>query len=304
MGNPRARYTVDGGPVPEVSDQPTADMQIVSVGYFETLQIGLRQGRLLNESDRADAPSVVVVSEAFVQREFPGEDPLGRRITLRRAVGDRADIEIVGVVENILQDRIALAGRAGEQMYFPVEQMALRAPSFAMRTAGDVTAIAADVRRAVWSVEADQPVARLRPLQAHIDESLAGPRAISLFLMVMGGIALTLAAMGVYGVMAHSVLQQRREIGIRMALGAGRGRVVRGVTRSGLGLIGAGIVLGLPFAYIMFRGTVTSLNLFNAEIGFGLPFALAGTLVVVAVLATVLPARRASTIAPVAALKE
>ena len=177
-------------------------------------------------------------------------------------------------------------------------------PSFAVRSAGDPADLSTAVRQAVWSLEPDQPIGQLRTLQAHIDESLAGPRAISLFLMVMGGIALSLAAMGIYGVMAHSVMQQQREIGIRMALGTRQSTVVSMITKGGLALVGMGLVLGLPLAYLMFRGTLSMLNLFSTEVGFAYPLALSGALLVTAVLATLLPARRASRITPLAALKE
>lgn len=242
---------------------------------------------------------VVLVSESLVTREFSDADPIGAQITVR----DESR-RIVGVVGNITQDRMALAGRSGEQLYLPIAQFPLRNPSFALRTAGDPTGLAGDVRQAVWSVEADQPVAQLQPLQSFIDESLAGPQAISSFLIVMGGIALALAAMGIYGVMSHAVTQQQREIGIRMALGAGRSTVVGMVARSGLGLIGIGVLGGLPLTFLMLRGTMSSLNLFETEVGFGYPLGLGSALIVVAVLATVVPARRASGVAPVAALKE
>jgi len=297
--NARASYTVDGRPEPEPTERPTADFQAVNPEYFATLDIALRQGRLLEESDRADAPPVAVVSEALVRRDFPDQDPIGSQITLQGT-----SRTIVGVVETILLDRIQLAGRAGEQIYVPVEQYPLANPRFAVRTQGDPSALAADVRRAVWSVEPDQPLALVRPLQDHIDESLAGPQAIGLFLMVMGGIALALAAMGIYGVMSHAVLQQQREIGIRMALGARRGKVVGMVARTGLRLVGIGLLAGLPLAYLMFRGTLVGLNIFDVDLGFGYPLGLSGALVAVALLATILPARRASGVAPVAALKE
>ena len=298
-GNPQTRYTVDGRPVPEPTERPTAGFQVVNQRYFETMDIPSRQGRLIEESDRAAAPLIAVVSEAFVAREFPGEDPIGKQITVR----DESR-QIVGVAGDILQDRMALAGRASEMIYLPIAQFPLRSPSFALRVAGDPTELAADVRQAVWSLEPDQPIGQLRTLQAHIDESLAGPRAISLFLMVMGAIALALAAMGIYGVMAHMVTQQQREIGIRMALGAGRGTVVGMITKSGLALVATGLLLGLPLAYLMFRGTLSMLNLFNAELGFGYPLALSGALVVTAIAATIIPARRASGVAPVSALNE
>ena len=299
FGNPTVRYAIDGRPPREASEQQVAGLQAVSAGYFRTLGIELRRGRLLGDEDRADAPAVAVVSEAFAAREFPDEEALGRRLTLRGT-----SREIVGVVEDIVQERIRLAGTAGEQVYVPLGQAPLRRPAFAVRTEGDPTALAADVRRAVWSVEADQPIASLQPLQAHIDASLGGPRAVALFLTAMGLMALALAAMGVYGVMSHSVVQQQREIGIRMALGARRGTVVAALTRAGLTLVGVGVALGLPIAFLMLRGTAASLSLFSTEVGLGYPLALGGSLILVAVLATVLPAGRASGVAPVVALKE
>jgi putative ABC transport system permease protein len=297
--NPQARYMVDGRPTLARNEQPVAGLQSVNAAYFETLAIDLLQGRLIGDTDRVDTDRVAVVSEAFARREFPDAEAIGQRITVE---GESRGI--VGVVEDITQDRMALAGRAGEQIYLPVEQAPLRNPSFAVRVAGDPSSASADVRAAIWSVEADQPIAQLQPLQAFMDESLAGPRSISAFLIVMGGIALALAAMGIYGVMAHSVQQQQREIGIRMALGAGRGTMVRMVTRSGLTLVGLGVLAGLPLAYLMFRATMAGLNLFETDVDYWYSLALGGALVGVAVLATVLPARRASAIAPVSALKE
>jgi ABC-type antimicrobial peptide transport system permease subunit len=212
--------------------------------------------------------------------------------------------EIVGVVENIVQERIPLAGRSGEQIYVPLAQAPSRTPAFAVRADGDPSALAADVRRAIWSVEPDQPIADLQSLQSHIDASLSGPRAIGVFLTAMGAIALALAAMGVYGVMAHSVVQQRRDIGVRIALGARRGEVVGALARSGLVRVGLGVVLGLPIALLMVRGALSSLNLFETDVGLRYPLGLGATLVAVAVVATLLPAGRASGVAPVVALKE
>jgi ABC-type antimicrobial peptide transport system permease subunit len=127
---------------------------------------------------------------------------------------------------------------------------------------------------------------------------------IAVFLTAMGAIALALAAMGVYGVMAHSVVQQRRDIGVRIALGARRGAVIGELARSGLGRVGLGFALGLPIAVLMVRGALSSLNLFETDIGLGYPLTLGAALAAVAVLATLLPAGRASGVAPVVALKE
>lgn len=297
--NARTTYTIDGRPLPESNERPSAGLQAVNAEYFETMGIPLRQGRLLVDSDREDAQAVVVISEGIASREFATEDPIGRSITLRGV-----SRQIVGIAADILQDRMAIAGRVADQIYVPAAQLPQRSVSFALRTAGDPAALAGDVRQAIWSVEADQPVADVRTLRDFIDESLAGPRSISVFLSVMGAIALALAAMGIYGVMSHSVTQQEREIGIRMALGAGQGTVVRSITRSGLALVFFGVVAGVPLSYLMLRSTLTSLDLFESEVSFGYPAALSAALVVVAVLATVLPARRASSVAPGAALKD
>jgi putative ABC transport system permease protein len=297
--NPQVPYTIDGRPAPEPTEQPTAGLQSVNAEYFRTLDVELLQGRSLVDTDRQDAERVAVVSASFAAREFPNEEPIGQRVTVREESWG-----IVGVVENISQERMALAGRAGEQIYLPIEQAPIRNPSFAVRVEGDPGAVAGDVRRAIWSVEGDQPIADFQTLEAFINESLAGPRSISAFLMAMGAIALALAAMGIYGVMAHSVTQQQREIGIRMALGASRGTVVGMVARSGLLLVGIGLAAGVPLAYLMLRSTMTGLGLFETDIQFWVPGALAATLVAVAVVATVVPAGRASGVAPVSALKE
>ena len=299
-GTPMTSYTIDGRPIPEPTEQPRSVFQIVNPTYFESLEIALLQGRLLEDSDREDGQRVIVVSQAFVDREFPEEDPLGKGVTVR----EESRI-IVGVVENIMQERIAIAGRRGEAIYLPYAQDAARNPSFALRTTTpDPTSLAADVRQAVWSVEPDQPLAQLRSFEAHRSESLAGPEAISSFLVVIGGIALILAAMGIYGVMSHAVAQQRREIGIRMALGAPQSRVVAMVTRSGLSLAGIGMLIGLPLAWLMYRGVQSALNLFEAPFGFGFAGWVALALAVAAVVSVLLPAAKASGVEPVTALRE
>ena len=299
-GNPSVGYTMDGRPRPEEGEQPVAGLQTVSPGYFETLGIPLRRGRGVEPTDREASQPVVVVSEALVRREFPAEDPLGRTVTLS---GETEPRTVVGVVADIVQDRIQLAGDGGEAFYVPLAQKPPRALSFALRLPGDPTALAGDVRRAVWSVNPDQPVAQLRTLDDFVAESLAGPRAISLFLMVMAVIALLLAALGIYGVIAHAVAQRQREIGIRMALGAARGTVVGMITRGGMALAGVGMLVGLPLSYLMYRMAASALNIFEGDVGIALAGGVGLLLGVVALLATWLPARRASAVQPVAALR-
>ncbi len=300
-GNPSRLYTIEGRPAGENEERPSAGFQTVSPAYFSTLQIPVVQGRGIERTDREGSQPVVVVSQAFVRREFPDQDPLGRTILIGSENTPRT---IVGVVGDVLQERIQLTGQRGEAMYVPLAQEPLRAPAFALRVSGDPASLAGDVRQAVWGVNPDQPVAQLRTLDDFVAESLAGPRAISLFLTAMGIIALLLAAMGIYGVMAHAVAQQRREIGIRMALGAGRGAVVGMVTRSGLSLAGIGMVLGIPISYLMYRAVAGALNLFEAPLGMGFAVWVAAALGGIALVSTWLPARRASGVHPAAALRE
>jgi len=297
--NRRTPYSIDGRPPVDPSERPTAGLQSVNPHYFETLGIAILRGRAFQRGDRMDTGPVAIVSESLARQEFGNEEALGRQVLV-----SGASRRIVGVAEDILMERIALAGQGSELIYLPMAQVPLRNPSFAVRTTGEPGRLAPMVREAIWSVDADQPVADVQSLEAFIAASLAGPRSVSLFLMVMGGIALVLAAMGIYGVMAHAVAQRQREIGIRMALGADRGRVVGMVSRSGLTLVGIGLAAGLPLAYLMFRGAAIGLNLFQADLSYGYSLGLTGALVGVAVLATLLPARRASGVAPVSALKE
>lgn len=301
-GNPTRSYRIEGRTLPEGVEEPTAMFQVVNPGYFSTLEVPILHGRGIEPSDREDTRPVVVVSESFARREF--EDPasaLGEQLWIGDAEESRT---IVGVSRTILQERIPLAGSQGELMYVPLAQLPLRVPSFALRFPGDPRTATADVREAIWAVNPDQPLGQIQTLDAWVATSLSGPRVLSIFLGAMGGIALLLAAMGIYGVMAHAVTQQQREIGIRMALGAAPGRVVGMVTRSGLSLVGIGMFLGLPLSFLMYRLAATTLNLFEAELGTSYAIWVTVALAVIATVSTLLPARRATGVHPVAALKE
>jgi predicted permease len=300
-GTPTRAYEVEGYTRPEESDPPQAVYQAVNPDYFATMDIPILEGRGIRESDREDAEPVVVVSRGFADREFPDGEVLGKRLR----VGDEEELRtIVGIAANTVQQRIALSGQGTQAVFVPMAQAPGRALSFALRLPGDPTAVIGDVREAVWRINPDQPLARIQTLDAFVDESLAGPRAISLFLMAMGGIALLLAAMGIYGVMAHGVAQQQREIGIRMALGAGRKSVIGMVARSGFSLVGIGLVLGLPLSFVMYRLVARALGLFEGDVGFTYAIAVTLALMVVATVSTLLPAGMASGVRPVSALKE
>lgn len=297
-GTPSASFHIEGTPPVEPTERPRTGWQSVNPAYFETLGIPLLSGRSIEAADRGDGRLVAVVNREFVDRWLDGTDPIGQRVQI---FGEPR--EIVGVVENILQSRIALDGRGDATVYVPLDQRPLRNPSFAIRVTGDPTTLAADVRQAIREVDPDQPVTLLRTLDDHMRESLAGPRAIGIFVLGLGSLAMILAAIGIYGVMAHNVVQARREIGIRMAIGAQPGRVVGMITRNGLTMTGIGLLAGVPLAFLVYRGVVSSLNLFEVELSSSYALYAAGMLALVATLASWLPARRAARVPPVSALQ-
>jgi putative ABC transport system permease protein len=298
MFNASTTFHIAGTAPAEANERPSTGWQAVNPGWFETLGVPPVAGRAIEETDRADTRLVVVVNREFVRRWLDGGEAIGKRVEL---FGQQR--EIVGVVGDIVQSRISLGGRGEAAVYLPRTQHVQRTPSFALRVAGDPGSLAADVRAAVRGVDPDQPVAQLRTLDDHIRQSLAGPRVIGMFVLGLGSLAMVLAAIGIYGVMTHNVVQARREIGIRLAIGARPGRVVGMMTRHGLILAGVGLLAGTPLAFLVYRGVVTSLNLFEVELSSSYAIVAAALLVAVAGLASWLPALRAARVHPVSALQ-
>ncbi|HUF68495.1 MAG TPA: ABC transporter permease [Longimicrobiales bacterium] len=298
QSTPNTTFHVEGTQPAEDNDRPRTGWQAVNAAWFETLGVPLVSGRYIEASDRADTRPVAVVNHEFADRWFGEDDAVGRRIEV---FGESR--EIVGVVGNIMQSRIALSGRGEAAVYLPIEQRPLRNPAFALRVAGETSAVAGAVRAAIRQVDPDQPVAELRTLDEHIRASLAGPRMIGLFVAALGVLAMVLAAIGIYGVMAHNVMQARREIGIRMAIGARPRRVVGMFTRYGLVLTGIGLLAGVPLAFLVQRGVVSSLNLFEVQISSAYALGGAALLAGVAGLASWLPALRAARVQPASSLQ-
>jgi len=202
------------------------------------------------------------------------------------------------VVGNIAQGRLPFDGLVEPGVYLPAHQHAARSFALALRTSGDPRALAADVRAAVRTVDPDQPIANLRTLESHINAELAAPRLLITFMGILATLAVVLSAMGLYGVMAYGVAQERREIGIRMAMGARAGQVVGMVTRKGLALTGVGLVLGAPLALVLHRAALSALDLFDLEVGLTFTLAAVALLVSAAALASYLPARKAAGVHP------
>ena len=294
-GRPPAQGTT--GAAPE-DLQPFA----VSPDYFGTLGIPLRRGRLLESSDGPGAPTVAVISEEMARRFFgDGRDPIGSRVTF----GDPTDTAstwwtIVGVVGNVAQEGVTAKPYA--QLYRPIQQLPSRGVFVSLRTERDPLLLAPSAREAVRAVDRDLLVNDIQPLESRVARDIARPRFSVLLLSGFSAIALLLAAVGIYGVMAYTVAQRTREIGVRMALGADQANVHWLVVRQGMQPALIGIGVGLVAALAASRLIASLLYGVSAldPVTFVLvPVFLAG----IALLATYLPARRATRVAPTVALQ-
>ena len=271
----------------------------VSDGYFETLGIELLRGRPLAARDRADAPPVVVISKMLADRHFAGQDALGRRLAIVDGE-ERFEVEIVGVVADTRQyelDEEILPAIYGAQAQSPGIFNTL-----AVRTAGDPMRHVEPVRAAVWAVDPEQPVWKIRTLASLVERSAGLPRFLARLLTAYAGIALLLAAIGIYGVVATLVAQRRREIGLRVALGAQRRDVLRLVVGHGLRWAAVGVGGGLAAALAL--GKLLSSLLYRTESSDPPTFlAVAALVALVALTASYLPARSAAAIDPARTLR-
>ena len=286
-----AGFTVEGRPTPAPGQEPRAGYQVVTPGYFPAMRIPVLSGRNFDSRDTREGVGVAMINETFARQQWPGEDPVGRRIRVGRS-GD-AWMTIVGVVRDIRHMGPATPPRP--EFYQPHSQNSFSFMAFVVRTAGPPSTVIPSVRSAIMSLDAAQPLSDVSTMDEHVATALARPRVLSVLVGAFGGLALVLALVGVYGVMAYSVAQRTREIAIRAALGASPLGVTRMVLLRALQLAAAGIAAGLV------------LTLVASRVLAGLLFQIAPTdpatyaivmilLTVVCVLAAALPARRAARI--------
>jgi len=294
-------YVVQGRPAPPPNAEPRAQVRIVSPGYFATVGIPLVRGRVFSEADRPGNPRTMVVSEETVRRYFPGEDPIGKHIDFGwNRDGDHLAGEIVGVVGDVRQH--GLSEDVTPHIYAAWDQWPIDEITVVMRSRGDPAVALKAARATVLSLDRDLPVYDVFTLETMVDRALGQPRFYVLLLSIFAALAVVLAVVGIYGVIAYTVQQRTREIGIRIALGASRERVVAMVVRRGLILALAGIAFGSAGAYAVSR--VLQSLLFG--VGARDPFtflAVAALLGAVALLASWLPARRAARVDPLAAMR-
>ena len=231
---------------------------VVSPGYFETMDVPLRRGRLLNAHDKADAPMAVVISESLARSKFPGQDPIGQR--LRIGPNDGPWGTVVGVVGNVKQTSLVLS--QSDAVYVTTMQWRLfvdKALWLVVRARGDAAALAPAIRQSIWSVDRDQPIVRVATMDNLLATSAAERRFALILFEVFGIVALVLAATGIYGVLSGSVTERTREIGVRLALGASRSNILALVFRQGMTLTGLGVVIGLSGAVAATQAIVTLL---------------------------------------------
>jgi predicted permease len=296
-GQTPAPVAIKGRPVPPLSERASANRHLVSPTYFATLAIPIRAGRDFNERDSSTVPHVVIINETFAKRHFPGEDPVGRTLITGMA---QLPSEIVGVVADV---RGAVLNTPPEAEYFlPALQRPEGFTNVLVRTSVNPTSMAASVREVLRTVDPDLPLLEPQALSTRIAQTIADRRLALMLLGAFAGLALLLATLGVYSVMAHLVAFRTNEIGIRMALGATPGAVMRMVLGHGRRLTLAGIALGVVGAFFVSR--LMQQALFEVDAADPLIYtAVAVMLLVVAEFASWLPARRATRIDPVIALR-
>jgi len=270
----------------------------IGLRYFETLQIPLLRGREFTTQDREGAPGVAVVNETFVKRYLAGQDPIGKRIRLSGAKDPW--LEVVGLARD--SKYLTLGEAPAPFVYQPIAQRYESGVSLIMHTKTDPTNFLAPVRREVQAIEKNLPITDIRPMTELLGNSLYAARMGAGLLGVFGLLALLLAAVGLYGVMAYSVTRRTREIGIRMALGAQKSDVLRLVLYEGMALVGVGILLGLLGAFALTR--LLASFLYGVSTTDPSTFiSIAVFLAAVALLASFIPARRASKVDPMIALR-
>jgi len=301
-------FTVVGQPAVDASRQPSAFYQPSTPGYYKTYGIRLTRGRFLNGGDRAGGVRVAMVSESFARQYLGGLDPLAQRLRIPELMpghnpplGPPVEWQIVGVFHDVQYRTHPAAG--SPEVNVPFDQSPWAFASIAVRTSGSPAAVTKDIAAAIHSLDQDLPMTNVLTLDQVVGQSLAGDRFSVVVFGSFAVLALLLAAVGIYGVMTFSVAQRTHEVGIRMALGAGRAQVLRVVVGDGMRAALIGLALGLPGAWLVGR-TLHSL-LYNVDAFDAHSLAVVvPTLLAAALLACYIPARRATRIDPMSALRD
>ena len=298
--NSSGTLTVDSQSVPMEDTDPEADQRNVTSGYFQAMGISLVRGRFFEDRDADTAPPVAIVDESLAQTFWPNQDPIGKRVHGGGHGSTAPWATVIGVVRHV-RDR-TLEMRSRVEVYWPENQRPSSAMTLAILTQGNPMSLAPTIQREVAAIDPELPVYRVRSMSEVMGESVARRRLALILLSIFAGLALLLASVGIYGVTSYVVTQRQQEIGLRMALGAGRGNVLRLMIGQGMGTILAGLGIGLLLALLLTRligGMLFAVR--PAD-----PLALGGAallLMAVAFFAVIIPARRASLMNPMEALR-
>jgi len=293
-----SRFEVPERPLGDAT-APSLAVRVVTPGYFSTMGIPVDAGRPFGPDDRPDGERVLLVNQTLAARAWPGEDPVGRELLL--GASEQRAFRVVGVVGDVRQ--ADLQTEAHPEAYLPLAQMDWRSMFFAVRLDGEPELATGAVRAAVWSVDDRAPISSMSPLEQVVGSTIAPTRFFTGLLSAFGLLALVLGTVGVYGVMSYVVSQQRREIGIRMAMGAGADRVLSTTLARGMVPVGLGLTLGLMGSAL--SGRLLQSALFGVRPGD--PLTLASVTLVLAaaaLLALYVPARRASRVDPMRILRD
>jgi predicted permease len=298
-----SRFYLLAGQSRDSFSEQIALTRVVSHGYFTTVGARLREGRFFETSDHKSESPVVVVNESFANRNYPGRSPLGERLKFERLNEKGYWYTIVGVVKEIRERGVAEDSRpAIYRVHEQADQSNDLASGIVVRTALEPKSLISAVRQAIWSIDRNQPLARIRTMEDIIDRQLSTPTQSTALLGAFAVLALLLASVGLYGVLSYAVMQRTNEIGVRMALGATSSEILLSFGKRGLALTLGGLAMGLALAAIAARLMTSLLYGFRPDY---LPtFTVAALiLLTVAALASLVPARRASRMNPVIALR-
>jgi putative ABC transport system permease protein len=293
-------FTLESRPPQHASEQPNAQRQSVSPSYFRAAHIPMIAGREFRDGDGPTTPGVVIIGERLARRYFPGEDPIGKRMKLARSELDRPYLTIVGIAADVLHNPFERFPRY--TIYRPYAQQPDRSAGYFLRTSVEPLSLAGAVRSRLARIDSNQPIAAMMTFRKVIDDQLLGYRYVVVMMGICGIIALLLSAIGVYGVMAYSVTERSREIGLRMALGAEGGDVLKMVGGWSLRLTLLGLAVGLPAAYFLARllsGLLYGVESFDISI-FGISVLVMSA---AAGAASIVPVRRAVKLDPMGTLR-
>jgi predicted permease len=286
----------------EAQQSLNADKQYMAGNYFQAMRIPLLRGRFFDQRDTPDSPKVVIINQAFAQQFFPQEDPIGKHVDV--GWGDTGWCEVIGVVGNVKQANLAAAARPSTFMLYAQNAPILKflGVNLMVRTHQEPLSAVQSIRSQVQQIDRNQPVAEVQTMDDVVSESLAPQRTPLWLLGAFSGIALFLAAIGIYGVLSYFVVQRSQEIGVRMALGAQRGRVLGLILRQGARLIAIGVGIGLAGAFVAARALTSFLfgvKPTDLPTFLGVALLLAG----LALVACVVPALRATRVDPLVVLR-